>query len=557
MSGPRVTAIVLAYGDEPVLGECVEAILASVDVDVDVVLVDNGCTTDSVERLRDLAGVTVLSPASNTGFAGGCNLGATAARAPVLAFVNGDAVVRPRALRALADALTDDTLGLASGSLRLYDDPDVMNSAGNPVHFTGLSWAGGLGDPADQHAVPRDVASATGAATAVRADRFAELGGFAELMFAYCEDAELSLRTWQRGWRVQYVPDAVVLHRYEFSRNPQKSYLLERNRLILVLTLYERRTLALLAPALVALECAVALVSLRQGWFREKARGWWWLWSHRGALASRRSEVQDARRLPDRDLLGILTGDFAPGDATGLAAPPLLRAGSRRYWALTRRALCAGRLPEVPAQAGRKRETGALVTDDTTSESYAQRLERLEGARWKQVLDVQRPYRWNLRRLSLGRTLDVGCGIGRNLVSLPEGSLGVDHNETSVELARSRGLDAITSVEFDARHPEPPEVPEYDSLLLAHVLEHMTRDEGIALLQHYLPHVRRTVAVICPQEKGYTTDATHVTFLDGASIAGMLEHVGLRVRDVSSFPFPRRAGRYFAYNETVVLADRR
>src|SRR5689334_5543404 len=130
------------------------------------------------------------------------------------------------------------------------------------------------------------------------------------------------------------------------------------------------------------------------------------------------------------------------------------------------------------------------MSDDTASEAYAERLQRREGARWKQFLDVQRPYRWNMRRLDLGRTLDVGCGIGRNLPTLPAGSLGVDHNPSSIAVARSRGLNAITTQELAARYPEPPAVPEYDSLLLSHVLEHMTRDEGIGLLEHYLPFVR-------------------------------------------------------------------
>jgi 2-polyprenyl-3-methyl-5-hydroxy-6-metoxy-1,4-benzoquinol methylase len=196
------------------------------------------------------------------------------------------------------------------------------------------------------------------------------------------------------------------------------------------------------------------------------------------------------------------------------------------------------------------------MSDDTTSEAYAQRLQEREGARWKQALDVQRPYRWNLRRQHLGRTLDVGCGIGRNLSTLAPGSLGVDHNPSSISVARSRGLEAVTSEEFDRRHPQPPARPEWDSLLLSHVLEHMTREQGIGLLEHYVPFVSRTVAVICPQEKGYTTDSTHVTFLDGADIAAMLEQVGLRTRSVSSFPFPRFVGKVFAYNETVVLADR-
>ena len=60
----------------------------------------------------------------------------------------------------------------------------------------------------------------------------------------------------------------------------------------------------------------------------------------------------------------------------------------------------------------------------TRGADYAERLETLETARWKRVLDVQAPYRWNLRRLGLGFTLDIGCGIGRNL---PVAAGAVDH----------------------------------------------------------------------------------------------------------------------------------
>jgi GT2 family glycosyltransferase len=207
------------------------------------------------------------------------------------------------------------------------------------VHFSGLSWAGALGEPASRHDRVREITSASGAATAVRADRFAALGGFCEPMFAYCEDSELSLRCWQRGWRVVYVPDAVVRHHYEFSRNDKKFYLLERNRLFLVLTLYERRTLAVLAPALIGLEIAVLAVALRQGWWRQKLAGWRWLWGHRALVRARRRDVQAMRTRTDRDLAGLFTGDFAPGADAGMAAPAVVRAGSRAYWSLARRLL--------------------------------------------------------------------------------------------------------------------------------------------------------------------------------------------------------------------------
>jgi GT2 family glycosyltransferase len=333
----RVSAVVLAWGDEPVLEEAVHAALASDGVDVDVVLVDNGCTSDAVPRLAAVQGVTVVDPGENLGFAGGCNLGAAHAAGEVLAFVNGDAVVRPDALAALAAAL-DDTVGLATASLRLHGQDQVMNSAGNPVHYLGLSWAGGHGRPATEYAAPADVASASGAATVCRADRFAALGGFCEPMFAYCEDAELSLRSWQRGWRVVYVPEAVVTHRYEFSRNPRKLYLAERNRLFLVLTLWSGRLLALVALPLLALEVAVLAVAVRDGWARQKVAGWWWLLRHTSLLVQRRRAVQAARTVPDATLAHLLTGDVEPG-VPELAAPAVLRRVSRVYWSVVRRAL--------------------------------------------------------------------------------------------------------------------------------------------------------------------------------------------------------------------------
>lgn len=343
-SRPTVTAVILAWGDEPVLEEAVRAVLASEDVHPDVVLVDNGCTSDAVEVLATVSGVTVVRPGHNLGFAAGCNLGARKATGEFVAFVNGDAVVRSDALGLLVEGLggPDSDIGLTTASLRLYDDPDTLNSAGNPVHYLGLSWAGGLGLAATAYehgqAGPEDVASGTGAATVARATRFAALGGFCEPMFAYCEDTDLSLRCWQRGWRVVLVPDAVVLHRYEFSRNPLKLFLLERNRQFMVLTVYSGRLLAAVLVPYVAMELAMLAMALKDGWARRKIAGWWWLLRHAGLVRRRRREVQSARVVSDAQLVRLLTGDVTPG-VDGLSVPTMLRRVSVAYWALARRAV--------------------------------------------------------------------------------------------------------------------------------------------------------------------------------------------------------------------------
>jgi len=194
------------------------------------------------------------------------------------------------------------------------------------------------------------------------------------------------------------------------------------------------------------------------------------------------------------------------------------------------------------------------TVNDTRDESYARRLRDKEGVWWKRLLNVQAPYRWNLRRQHLGRTLDIGCGIGRNLGSLPAGSVGVDHNAASIEEARGRGLEALTTEEWQE---SPLRVPHaFDSLLLAHVIEHMDEEAGRELVRGYLPYLKPggRVLFICPQERGYTTDATHVRFTDLDDLASLSRDVGLTPERRFSFPFPALAGRVFTYNEFCLVA---
>ena len=336
---PAVSAIVLAHGAEPLLERCVTALLESVDTTLEVLVVDNGCTSDAVRRVRDREGVRVLEPGDNTGFTGGCNLGADNALGATLLLVNSDAVVEPAAAAALAAALSEPGVGIATGSLRLLERPATMNSAGNPVHFLGLSWAGGLGEPATAHASAGPVAAACGALMALRRTTWAELGGFYGPLFAYCEDLDLSLRCWLSGRSVEYVPEAVALHAYEFHRNPLKMHLLERNRLLVVLTVFATPTLWLVALPLLALELALLVVAVRQGWARQKLSGWWWLLRHAACVRTRRRAVQVARRCSDSVLATLLTGAFTPGEELGLRVPRLLQRLSTGYWAVVRRAI--------------------------------------------------------------------------------------------------------------------------------------------------------------------------------------------------------------------------
>jgi SAM-dependent methyltransferase len=190
----------------------------------------------------------------------------------------------------------------------------------------------------------------------------------------------------------------------------------------------------------------------------------------------------------------------------------------------------------------------------TQKEAYAQRLQGLESAWWKRVLDVQRPYRRHLQSLSLGFVLDIGCGLGRNLGHLGGNGVGLDHNAASVAAARARGLQAFLPDEFRASPFAQP--GRFDALLLSHVAEHMRFAEAQTLVAEHLGYLRcgGTVVLITPQEMGFRSDPTHVEFFNLDALARLAQALGLKVEKRYSFPFPRMAGRLFKYNEFVLLA---
>lgn len=193
---------------------------------------------------------------------------------------------------------------------------------------------------------------------------------------------------------------------------------------------------------------------------------------------------------------------------------------------------------------------------DTRGDDYARRLQTIQVARWKQVLNVQAPYRWNIRTQELGRTLDIGCGIGRNLEALDAGSVGVDHNALSIEVARERGFAALTTQEWEDSELRVAE--SFDGFLVAHVMEHMSPEEGEQVMRSYLPYLRPggKVLFICPQERGYASDPTHVRWTTGEDLEDVARSLGLEPQPWRSFPFPRAAGKAFIYNEFNVLATK-
>jgi GT2 family glycosyltransferase len=202
---------------------------------------------------------------------------------------------------------TDARTGVVGAQVLLNDGR--TNAGDNPLHVTGISWAGRFGEPRE-HGPARAVAAVSGAALLARARAFADLGGVCERFFLYQDDADLCWRMRLAGWEVLFCPEAVVWHDYEFEKGAEKWYWLERNRLWSVLSNYSGPSLLLLGPLLICTEFAVASMALREGWAASLVRAWASTLRALPELRRWRRRVQASRRVPDSELLVRMPARF-------------------------------------------------------------------------------------------------------------------------------------------------------------------------------------------------------------------------------------------------------
>ena len=339
MTSHSATIVVLAYGKEDDLERCIDAILHDRSEGDELIVVDNGFA-GGPERLTSYAGqIRLIGSGDNLGFTGGCNLAARESSGDTLIFVNSDAIVQPGAFAPLIDAANQPQVGIACGSLRLADEPELVNSAGNPIHYIGVTWAGHCGEPAADHAISGEISCATGGFFAIRRGVWDQLGGFHDVYFAYHEDADLSMRTHLIGLQVFYEPAAVALHHYEFARNPLKMYLVERNRLLLVATVYPKTVRRAVLPMIILTEPMFLALALMQGWGRQKLRSWAWLVRHRKLIRTMRRSIQATREISEAEFARLFVDKIEPPMIESPPGMSIVNQVLARYWSIAKRSV--------------------------------------------------------------------------------------------------------------------------------------------------------------------------------------------------------------------------
>jgi GT2 family glycosyltransferase len=219
VSAPLAPAVVIpSWNSATLLPDCIGSIRAQ-DVDVELMVVDNGSGDDTVTFLED-EGIPHVTLPRNVGFAAAVNLGVARTVAPSILVLNADTVLEPGSLgRLVATLAADPGLGgvqplllqLEGGkpdgaAARVYSAGQALTKDGRAVEL----GAGGARSPG----LPRqgEVFGVCGAACLVRRELFAELDGYDESYVSFYEDVDLNVRGQIFGWRFALDREAVVWH---------------------------------------------------------------------------------------------------------------------------------------------------------------------------------------------------------------------------------------------------------------------------------------------------------------------------------------------------------
>lgn len=238
MSDPSVSAVVLAYAKGNLLREsltALEAALASVAGDSELIVVVNALNSDDRRWLEESCDCMVVDPSTNLGFARGVNEGVERATGTWIALVNDDCIVEPAALAELVTAGGEcDDIGSVAALIEFADRPGTINSAGIEVDVLGVATERLLGAPSSTSETQVvEVFGASGACGLFRRSMLDAVGGFDESFFAYLEDADLAWRARMAGWRSVYAPAAVARHHHSATlghNSSTKQFLVGRNR---------------------------------------------------------------------------------------------------------------------------------------------------------------------------------------------------------------------------------------------------------------------------------------------------------------------------------------
>ena len=311
MNAGLVSIVIVNYNGADILGRCLDGVHAQSYRPIEVIVVDNHSTDDSIERMRGrFPQVRVVECERNLGFAGGNNRGVAVAQGEYVVLLNNDTVVDALWLINLVAMMQQADIGAVTSKVVTDGVPSEFYEQNGTINYLGYNIMREFSDLSQ-------VFFASGASLMFRRE---EVGRpFLDEYFIYQEDVFLSWKIRLLGKTVAMAQQSVVHHTGSVTVRQQSSSLVtffqERNRLLNALLFYEARTLLLLIPYFVfdgVAKLLLSVVSKRKS-LSGIVQSYWWLTTHTSWINRERSNLQSRRRVQDKHIMNLMSHRIIDG----------------------------------------------------------------------------------------------------------------------------------------------------------------------------------------------------------------------------------------------------
>jgi len=306
----KVVVLILGYKSIADLHECMSSLLRQTYKNFEIWFADNNSNDGSVEYLnKNFPKVKTFQFNNNSGYAGGNNkLIKKAFRigADFCLVLNADTKSDKSLILELVNSYKENSkehkVGLIQPLVMFYNKPEIINSAGNIIHYLGFAYCGSyMSDEIPKK--DKEIISVSGAAMLISRDYYKKVGLFDEDFFMYSEDQNYSWRGLMLGYKHFLAVKGRIWHKYSFSKNKNKMYHSEKNRLMVIFENYEKKTLDKLLPIIIFNEIAVLVYSLFGGWFGKKIKSYVFLFKNRKNIEKNRRKIQAIRIVDDKEII--------------------------------------------------------------------------------------------------------------------------------------------------------------------------------------------------------------------------------------------------------------
>ena len=231
-----ISVVVLNWNGIKVLSQCLSSLRTQTYTPLEIIVVDNASTDDSVNVIREkFPDVKLVVNEKNLGFGGGNNVGILTSRGRYIMMLNNDTRLDSKCIEELKGSIEkDDRYGACASKILLEYEDNLIDAAGIVVCPDGLSIGRGRLEKGDRYNDEVEVFFASDCACLYRREMLEDIGLYDEDFFAYADETDMGWRAQLAGWKCIYNPKAVVYHFHSASAgtySPFKAYLVERNRI--------------------------------------------------------------------------------------------------------------------------------------------------------------------------------------------------------------------------------------------------------------------------------------------------------------------------------------